>query len=388
MDQVYTFISLFFLSIFILGRFLDQLKIPWIFSALLIGLYLSSTHSFAQVTGSETFVFLSELGMYFLLFIIGFEVDLKELKKHSIFVFKLSFWVTFANFLVLLILFYYFFNYSLLVSSLVAFSFSTVGEAVLVPILDKQKIIKTKLGQLLISLGAIDDIFEILFFVLVTLIIGNPNNQFNKETMIYAIVGPIIALLIFSLLKKNVSKFKTMELEAINLVLFFLLFFAIALGSVLEAASLGALMAGVISQTFIPKERLQEVEKQIKMICYGFFAPFFFLKIGLDVDLGSIFVSWSAVIIIFLFSAISKLIPCLVSTRKLLNYKEAAILGTGLSVRFSTGLVILTMLLQAGLIDKSLFSIVMGANMLSLFVVPLLFTYLINLWSNEINNNE
>lgn len=388
MDSFYIFIGLFFLAVFLIGRVFDKFKIPWIFSALLIGLALSFKNPVPEVTSSETFSFMSELGMYFLLFIIGMELDIRKFKEQGSFIFKFSSNAVLFDFLLLVSILHFFCHYSWLISSLVAFSFCTVGEAVLVPILDKQKIIKTKLGQILISAGVIDDIFEILFFVLVTLFIGKPIGIVNQETIIYLVALFLLLFLSFKLLKENINRFKTMELETVNLVLFFTLFICLGLSSILEAASLGALMAGVMCQTFIPEKRLQEVEKEIKMLCYGLFAPFFFLKIGLDSDLVQILSSWKLVSIIFFSSITVKILRSIILTKNILNIREAILLGIGMSVRFSTGLVILTMIYNAKLINEELFSIIIGANMLSIFIVPVLFTYLTKRWSNAIEGQD
>ena len=74
------FLAGVFLVTFLVGRLLEKIRIPWIFSALLIGLGLAAYNPFKEITGSESFIFLSQLGMYFLLFIIGFEVNLKEIR--------------------------------------------------------------------------------------------------------------------------------------------------------------------------------------------------------------------------------------------------------------------------------------------------------------------
>ena len=66
------FLAGVFLLTFLLGRLLEKIRIPWIFSALLIGLGLAAYNPFTEVTDSSSFIFLAELGMFFLLFIIGF----------------------------------------------------------------------------------------------------------------------------------------------------------------------------------------------------------------------------------------------------------------------------------------------------------------------------
>ena len=51
---------------------------------------------------------------------------------------------------------------------LVALSFATVGEAVLIPILDEFRLTKTKLGQTIPGVGILDDVIEVLLLVFIT----------------------------------------------------------------------------------------------------------------------------------------------------------------------------------------------------------------------------
>ena len=81
--QLVLFLAGVFVITLILGILLEKIRIPWIFAALLIGLGLAAHNPFKEVTSSPEFLFLANLGMYFLLFIIGFELNIKELKKSS-----------------------------------------------------------------------------------------------------------------------------------------------------------------------------------------------------------------------------------------------------------------------------------------------------------------
>ena len=88
MMNLFLFISFVFLLTFILGKKLEKIRIPWIFASLLLGLLLAIYNPFKDVVQTNTFSFLANLGMYFLLFIIGFELNLKEMLKNSKFIFE------------------------------------------------------------------------------------------------------------------------------------------------------------------------------------------------------------------------------------------------------------------------------------------------------------
>jgi len=73
--NIFLFISIVLLFTFIVGRWLQKIHVPWIFAALLFGTGLIFYNPLQEgITGSESFSFLAQLSMYFLLFIVGFEI--------------------------------------------------------------------------------------------------------------------------------------------------------------------------------------------------------------------------------------------------------------------------------------------------------------------------
>lgn len=89
--EIILFLAGVFLITFLIGMMLEKIKIPWIFSALLIGFALAVKNPFKEITSSSQFSLLAQLGMYFLLFIIGFELDIKKIFKSGSFIFRTTF---------------------------------------------------------------------------------------------------------------------------------------------------------------------------------------------------------------------------------------------------------------------------------------------------------
>ena len=72
--------------------------------------------------------------------------------------------------------------------------------------------------------------------------------------------------------------------------------------------------------------------------------------------------------------------------RKELGKKESILLGIGLSVRFSTTIIITKILFQEGLIGVELYSIIVSSSIIFNFIVPFLFSNLLVKW--KIVNNR
>ena len=66
----------------VFGYFLEKyLRIPWMFAALFFGLGLSATSCFQSALKSEVFDALERVGIFFLLFLIGFNLNLKKIER-------------------------------------------------------------------------------------------------------------------------------------------------------------------------------------------------------------------------------------------------------------------------------------------------------------------
>jgi P-type Ca2+ transporter type 2C len=282
------FLAGVFLLIFILGRFLEKIRIPWIFSALLIGLGLAAYNPFSEITSSESFVFLAQLGMYFLLFIIGFEINLDEIKKKKKFMITTTLVIIFSEAILGTLFVHYVFDVSWFISILVALSFATVGEAVLLPILDEFKLTKTRLGQTILGIGVLDDVIEVAIIIIMTILLGTTVGHTHAKigvtiTVLFILFGLTYLL---SHLKNEIGKIHFKGVASFFLFVIFIIFAFVGIGLIAEAAALGALLAGIALKNFIPNKRLSAIDSEIRTMAYGFFAPIFFLWVGVDTDVG------------------------------------------------------------------------------------------------------
>lgn len=392
--NIFLFLSVIFLLIYLIGMLIEKIHIPWIFSALILGFVLAIYNPFSSITSSSIFDFLSQLGMYFLLFIIGFEVDLKEMKKMGKLIIKSTIITIFLATIFGALLIYFVFKVDLLISIIVSLSFATVGEEILIPILDEFNLTNKPLGQSIIGVGSLDDIIEIISLIFVILLVGSnsPQGDFNIWVIIIALF--ILFLLMIGLIrfKKERKRFKHTGVEALFVFVIFVLFLFIGVGIFAEAAPLAALFAGIGLRTFLPKERLKAIESEVKTICYGFFAPIFFLMVGVSMDLKSLvtFPLLIIIILIVLVSIVAKILASYLSGRKKLGKKDSILLGIGLSVKFSTSIVIISIFFENNLIASDLYSVIIASSMIFAFIIPILFATLLTNWktSEDLKNKE
>ncbi|RLJ02977.1 MAG: hypothetical protein DRP11_02070 [Candidatus Aenigmatarchaeota archaeon] len=381
MVNIFLFLSLIFLLTFIFGRFLERARVPWLFSALLLGAVLAIQNPFQTVTDSPTFSFLAQLGMYLLLFIIGFEMDIKKMRRNSRFIFKATFFIILLEALFGSILVRFLFGYDWIISILVALSFATIGEAILIPILDEFGITRTSFGQTIIGIGTLDDIIEVFVIILAIVLIGSGSGAgVNLPTMLFSLL--VIFLLSAGMikLKKEGRRFNFPNIEMLFLFVLFVLLLYIGIGEYGDAAPLAALLSGIALRTFVPKERLTLIESEIKTMCYGFFAPVFFLWVGVDMDMGYLFTYPLLILLVVLVSIGAKILGSYIISVKRFKKKKSILMGLGLSVRFSTSIIVIRMLLDSGKIGSDLYSVIVASSIIPMFVIPFLFSHLLIRW--------
>ncbi len=385
--NIFLFLSGIFLLTYVIGMLIEKIHIPWIFSALILGFILAIFNPFSSITSSPTFDFFSQLGMYFLLFIIGFEVDLKEMRKMGKFIIKSTVITISLATLFGTLLIYFVFRVDLFISIILSMSFATVGEEILIPILDEFKLTNKPLGQTIIGVGSLDDIIEVLSLIFVILLVGSnsPQGDFNIWVIIIALFVLFALTIGLIKFKKERNKFKHTGVEPLFVFVIFVLFLFIGIGTFAEAAPLAALLAGIGLRTFMPQDRLKVIESEVKTICYGFFAPIFFLMVGVSMNFIYLVTFPLLIILVVLVSIAAKLLASYISGKKRLGKKDSTLLGIGLSVKFSTSIVLISILFENNLITSGLYSIIIASSMIFAFLIPILFSGLLAKWKSSLN---
>jgi Kef-type K+ transport system membrane component KefB len=370
-EYVFLLIAVTFAFSLGLGYLLEKyLRMPWMFSALFLGIIFSSLGIFQSTIQDETFNVLSSMGMLFLLFMIGFNLEMGQMKRYGKQILKGAIMIVgFEAGVVGTLLFFLFpaqIDNSPLVAIVVALSFATVGEAVLLPILAKFNLLKTKFGQFTLGIGTLDDILEVLTLILIPFlpiflptlrIQGFPDPTFVVLDLVGIFVLTVILVKIASRVKNVLSN--NVKFSFIRPLLIMLIFFSfVVVGSFVfdSLAAISAIFGGIVTRSLLPTENFQSDEKVVNFLGYVVLAPMFFLSVGASMSFSAIFV-YPLLLVVVLFSTFgAKLSSSYLLFRKIIGKRQSLLLGLGLSVRFSTGIIVQYVLLVSGLITLGLYS--------------------------------
>jgi Ca2+-transporting ATPase len=277
---------------------------------------------------------------------------------------------------------HYVFNVSWFISILVALSFATVGEAVLLPILDEFRLTKTRLGQTILGIGVLDDVIEVATVIIMTVLLGLTVGHAHSTISVTIIVLLTLFGLtyLFTRLKNKAGVIHFKGIASFFLFVVFFIFAFIGIGIITEAAALGALLAGMALKNFIPDKRRGIIDSEIRTMAYGFFAPIFFLWVGVDTNI-TFLVKYPLLIIslVLLINSI-KIGASYLMGRKIFGAKPSIVMGVGLTIKLSTSIVIIKLLYEKAIISANLYSVLVGSTILFMFVVPFLMSYLIQRW--------
>jgi Kef-type K+ transport system membrane component KefB len=370
-EYVFLLIAVTFAFSLGLGYLLEKyFRMPWMFSALFLGIIFSSFGIFQSTIQDETFNVLSSMGMLFLLFMIGFNLEIGQMKRYGKHILKGAIMIVgFEACIVGALLFFLFpaqIGNSPLVAIVVALSFATVGEAVLLPILAKFNLLKTKFGQFTLGIGTLDDILEVLTLILIPFlpiflptlrIQGFPDPTFVVLDLVGISVLTAILVKLASRVKNVLSNNVKFSFIRPLLIMFIFFSFVVVGSFVFESlAAISAIFGGIVTRSLLPTENFQSDEKVVNFLGYVVLAPMFFLSVGASMSFSAVFVYPLLLVVVLLSTFGAKLSSSYLLFRKVIGKRQSLLLGLGLSVRFSTGIIVQYVLLISGLITLDLYS--------------------------------
>ncbi len=391
--ELLLYLALFFALSYLLAGMLERIRIPGILGALFIAMAAHYTPVGEHLMSSglyEPFSFLAQLGVLFLLFFIGLQIDLREMRGLSRDIIWLTVLNTAVPFLfgvaVMLAL-----GYGWLIAFVVGLTRMPTAEAVIVPILDEFQLIRTRVGEFIIGAGTLDDVIEVFLVAFVSVWIGERAGEGAGE-----VAGILVGALVFILLAWVSSRWlltflsRWLSRRHRNLMLLSMLVL-LAFGGLSEYAGLGtvvgAITAGVLMRPVFNRMGVvgEGTNQSIQSFSYGFLGLIFFFWIGLSVDVEGMVKEPALAILLFLAAFMGKLIGVFFMVpMKKVTLREAFTVGIGINARLTTEIIVAKLLLDARLIDLHLFTALVAASSLSTIIVPLVFTVIVRLWDEQL----
>jgi Kef-type K+ transport system membrane component KefB len=343
-------------------------------------------HALADQVLSSVMSTLSQLGLIFLLFLVGLEFDFGHLRWHGYAAFLISLVGIAFPFLLGLGLAQWMYPY---VEPLPRLGFSlflaTALSITALPILGRMmielNITRTRLGTITISAAAVDDAGGWILLAAVAALARADFNPWKIAAMAAETVGFALLMVILGrplaryfaarLTERGDGEITINELAALLTIV---LLCALVTNLIGIFAIFGAFLFGAIcSREAVLREA---VRRRMLDFVSAFFLPIFFTYTGLRTDVGTLDsrVLWGFCVVVILAAIVGKLIGCMCAARiGGFSWRESFCIGTMMNTRALMALVVINVGRDLGVISPSIFCmLVLMAVLTTLMTTPLL----------------
>jgi Kef-type K+ transport system membrane component KefB len=345
--------------------------------------------NFIDDTFEYVFSTLAEIGVVALLFRVGLRSHLQALISKLPDASLIWLGDVLANLLAGFALAYYLLGLSVGTALIIATAFSATSVAVSAAVWDELDLLGSARGTLLIDVAELDDLSGVVLLTVVLAIL--PVLQAGGAGLVGAAVGTalitLLKLLAFVALCYLFSRYLEERFTRVNrklgedstaLVITILgtgLTIAAFAGMLGFSLAIGALFAGL---AFSRDPSVVRNDGRFTMF-YEFFAPFFFINIGMQVDPTAFLIAADLGLLLFLAAAVAKLIGVTTPALLLQSKADALVLGVSMIPRAEIALLVAYQGRQLGdtLISEEVFAGIVTASVLSSIVAPPLVRWLL-----------
>jgi Kef-type K+ transport system membrane component KefB len=349
------------------GLLIKRFGYPVALGELLVGILLGPS-IFNLISDQATVSVFAELGAIILLFYIGLETEMADLRKQLL----PSLSVGVLGAIVPLVLCYYTalaFGISTNEALFLGVVFTATSIGITIRLLKDMGKINNPAGLTILGAGIVDDVVAVILLSVVLNILsaGGVNALDVGLVVVKAIIFWAIIVLIGSkVLVRTIDKVRLDDEYLILLLLAYGFFAAYISAAIGLSAIVGAFAAGLPLSTRQVKVKM--VLEKTKSL-YMFFVPIFFISIGTLVNLNVFGESAFLGLVITAMAFIGKIIGSFMAARiTKFSTRESLKIGISMTPRGEMGLIIASLGLTSGLISTGTYSVAVMAVILTTFI--------------------
>lgn len=351
------------------GEIFERLRQPAVIGELLVGIALGS-HALGVIGDTEVHHTLQELGAIVLLFMVGLDTRLHEVRAvggRALAVGATGIVLPFAagaGFIAAI-------GRSGDEAAFIGAAMVATSVGITARVLADLGMVQEKESRIILGAAVVDDVLGLLVLALVTGLAGGDLSVVEIVVLAVEAIAFVVGLgLIGTRLVNAVSPViegaRTPRGE-LTFALAVCLGLAALAGAVGLAAIIGAFLAGMAFAEIRPR---WDLEEQVNPV-YHLLVPFFFVVTGSRVDLGALTDpdTLGLVVAVTGLAIAGKLIGCGGAAWGM-GRRSAAIIGVGMVPRGEVGIIVATVGLAEGVIGPELYGVVVAMSILTTLVAP------------------
>ena len=369
----------------IFGEIFRRLKQPALVGELLAGIVLGPS-LFGFFKPDDNFEVFKGLAVFFLMFFAGMEMNLSEIKKASkraLLISALAFFIPFFGGYQTSV----FFGLGDLQALFIGLLLSITAIPVSAIVLMEFGLLKSKIGNTVITAAVVNDILALLVLTVLLQIPSNGAISVNYSEVIGSalkILGffGIVGILAFVINKKSfavpqkidlfVSKLRTKEAGFGILLILAVTFSLFAHYSDLHFI-VGAFFAGLIFGKNFSQKHGERAHGFVSGFTFGLFAPIFFVLIGLEFNANSLVDSLPLFATLLGVAIAAKVISGYAGARiTKFSHNDGMVIGCLMNGRGMVELAIASIGFSAGILDIRLFSIAIAIGFVTTILTPIM----------------
>ena len=359
-----------------------KMKIPFVVGEILVGLLFGKS-ALNLIHADIWIVFLSNLGMAYLFFLSGLEIDFGQFQFE-----KGQKNKTVRNLSICLLMLAISLIVSFGVSALLVqlhilnnvmfgmFLLSATAPGIIVPFLKERDLIGTEYGQLLLIFTLL---CEFVCLISITIVSSIIDTGLSFHSFLFMLVI-LVSYIIYWLMKRYIRRFSFqmenykslhIEVRAAFALIIIMVSFSHSVGAEIV---MGSFLAGIIF-SLISGHNRESLKDKLDIIGYGFLIPIFFIQLGSNIDVKSILDNPKLLVFIPLI-LVSFYLVKMVSTlplSALFGKNKAISAGIVLSSQLSIMIVGIQIAYNLGIVSDANYTLFIVTTILSCFLFPMLF---------------
>lgn len=350
-----------------------RMVIPVVVLELVIGIIIGPD-VLGLAEGDDFIEFFSSLGLGFLFFFAGYEIDFARIRGRPLLLAGVGWLISLALAYAI---------GGLLAAAGIVISLLFVGSAMattaigtLIPILSDAGEIRTRFGTFLLAAGAVGEFGPIL---LITLFFST-KNPIHSGLILLAFIGIAVVAALFAIrgarigwsaIERSMETSAQLPIRIAVVLVFALATLATDLGLDLL---LGGFVAGIITRLALSGREVDVFESKLSAVGYGFLIPFFFVVSGVEFELESLVDDPAELIKVPIFLAaflIVRGVPAMALYRGVLDMRDRAALAFFSATELPLVVAITSIAIDKGEMRTTTAASLVAAAILSTAIYPL-----------------
>jgi Kef-type K+ transport system membrane component KefB len=351
------------------GEVMERIRQPPVIGELLVGMALG-THALGLVRDTEVNIALQQLGAIALLFMVGLDVSLDDVKAvgaRALSVGSAGILLPFIAGAALIFVIAGSVNEAMFMGA--AMVATSVG--ITARVLADLGVLQDTESRIILGAAVVDDVLGLLVLAIVSGVAQGDASPFGIAALAIGAVGFVVIVAAFGtrIIAALAPRIDRAQIERGELAaaLSICLGLSVLAGAIGLAAIVGAFLAGM---AFSDTRNRWELHKQFDPV-YHLLVPFFFVVTGARVDPGVLLDPSTAGLVaaVTALAVIGKLVGCGGASWGM-GARSMWIIGVGMIPRGEVGLIVASVGLNSGVIGGDLYGVVVAMSILTTLITP------------------